>query len=138
MGWVERIFSCLCMALLLTACEKTETRTVEDIWTQKTIPEGKIPVTILVKYAFSINEFERAAEKKFPQLDIIQVGNYTFDRGLVEYQRRLEHDDLDLEIEMIFSDWVEELNRKCPYRRILNAQILKITPIAYATIPFEI
>ncbi len=94
MGWVERIFSCLCMALLLTACEKTETRTVEDIWTQKTIPEGKIPVTILVKYAFSINEFERAAEKKFPQLDIIQVGNYTFDRGLVEYQRRLEHDDL--------------------------------------------
>ena len=51
---------------------------------------------------------------------------------------RLEHDDLDLEIEMIFSDWVEEVNRKCPYRRILNAQILKITPIAYATIPFEI
>lgn len=47
---------------------------------------------------------------------------------------RLEHDDLDLEIEMIFSDWVEELNRKCPYRRILNAQILKIKPIAYATI----
>ena len=51
---------------------------------------------------------------------------------------RLEHDDLDLEIEMIFSDWVEELNRKCPYRRILNAQILKITPIAYAPLPFEI
>lgn len=51
---------------------------------------------------------------------------------------RLEHDDLDLEIEMIFSDWVEELNRICPYRRILNAQILKIKPIAYATIPFEI
>ena len=51
---------------------------------------------------------------------------------------RLEHDDLDLEIELIFSDWVEELNRKCPYRRILNAQILKIKPIAYATIPFEI
>ena len=51
---------------------------------------------------------------------------------------RFEHDDLDLEIEMIFSDWVEELNRKCPYRRILNAQILKIKPIAYATIPFEI
>ena len=51
---------------------------------------------------------------------------------------RLEHDDLDLEIEMIFSDWVEELNRKCPYRRILNAQILKIKPRAYATIPFEI
>ena len=51
---------------------------------------------------------------------------------------RLEHDDLDLEIEMIFSDCVEELNRICPYRRILNAQILKIKPIAYATIPFEI
>ena len=63
-------------------------------------------------------------------------GNY---RKVYKYiLLRLEHDDLDLEIEMIFSDWVEELNRKCPYRRILNAQILKITPIAYATIQFEI
>ena len=63
-------------------------------------------------------------------------GNY---RKVYKYiLLRLEHDDLDLEIELIFSVWVEELNRKCPYRRILNAQILKITPIAYATIPFEI
>ena len=51
---------------------------------------------------------------------------------------RLEHDDLDLEIEMIFSDWVEEVKRKCQYRRILNTPILKIKPIAYATITFEI
>ena len=63
-------------------------------------------------------------------------GNYRKDYKYILL--RLEHDDLDLEIEMIFSDWVEELNRKCPYRRILNAQILKIKPIAYATIPFEI
>lgn len=63
-------------------------------------------------------------------------GNY---RKVYKYiLLRLEHDDLDLEIEMIFSDWVEELNRKCSYRRILKAQILKIKPIAYATIPFEI
>lgn len=67
---------------------------------------------------------------------VIVRGNY---RKAYKYiLLRLEHDDLDLEIEMIFSDWVEELNRKCPYRRILNAQILKIKPIAYATIPFEI
>ncbi len=67
---------------------------MQDIYTQTKIPEGKIPITVLVKYAFSINEFEKAAEEKFPQLDIIQVGNYTSDRGLVEYERRLEHDDL--------------------------------------------
>ncbi len=65
-----------------------------DILTQTTVQEDKIPITVLVKYAFSINEFERAVEEKFPQIDIIQVGNYTSDRGLMEYERRMENDDL--------------------------------------------
>lgn len=34
------------------------------------------------------------AEEKFPQIDIIQVGNFTSRQGIVEYKRRLEHDDL--------------------------------------------
>ncbi|MEG1945364.1 MAG: extracellular solute-binding protein [Oscillospiraceae bacterium] len=66
----------------------------EDILTQTVISPDKIPVTILVKYAFSINTFEAEAEKRFPQLDIIQVGNYTAERGLAEYEARLKHDDL--------------------------------------------
>ena len=56
--------------------------------------KDRIPVTVLVKNAFSINAFERMVEEKFPQIDIIQVGNFTSDRGIVEYKRRLEHDDL--------------------------------------------
>lgn len=80
------------LLFLLSSCSSPETE--EDILTQTVVPDDKIPVTILVKYAFSINGFEKAAEEKFPELDIIQVGNYTSDRGLVEYERRLEHDDL--------------------------------------------
>lgn len=45
---------------------------------------------------------------------------------------RLEHEDLDVEIEMAFQDWVEELNASKPYRRISNADILEIRRIAYA------
>lgn len=89
----------LCMAVLVfSSCGTMEPAvlqaSVEDIMTQTVVPEDKIPVSVLVKNAFSINAFEKAAEEKFPQLDIIQVGNYTSDRGLVEYDRRLEHDDL--------------------------------------------
>lgn len=70
------------------------THTYQDVLTQKTMSKDKIPVTILVKYAFSINIFEQAAEAKFPQLDIIQVGNYTGNMGLAEYEARLSHGDL--------------------------------------------
>ncbi|MEG2200214.1 MAG: extracellular solute-binding protein, partial [Anaerovorax sp.] len=37
---------------------------------------------------------EKDAEKKFPQLDIIQVGNYTADMGIAEYEARLKNNDL--------------------------------------------
>ena len=39
---------------------------------------------MLVKYAFSINAFERIVKEMFPQSDIIQVGNFTSDRGIVD------------------------------------------------------
>lgn len=51
---------------------------------------------------------------------------------------RIEHDDLDLEIQMMLEDWVEEHNHKYPYRKISNVDILGIRPIAYATITFEV
>lgn len=66
----------------------------EDILSQKVTEKGRTPITVLVKYAFTINAFEQAVEEKFPDIDLVQVGNYTGDRGLVEYERRLEHDDL--------------------------------------------
>lgn len=66
----------------------------EDILSQKTPMEGRTQISVLVKYAFSINAFEAAVEEKFPEIDLVQVGNYTYDRGIVEYARRMEHDDL--------------------------------------------
>lgn len=94
----KRFIALLCaFSLCLTACAQqsgTLNASAKDIITQKPTQSGKIPVTVLVKYAFSINGFEEAVEKKFPQLDLIQVGNYTSDRGIVEYARRMEKDDL--------------------------------------------
>lgn len=47
---------------------------------------------------------------------------------------RLEHEDVNFEIDMELRDWVEEQNRKHPYRKISNVDILEIRPLAYATI----
>lgn len=84
------------LSVSLTACapRPADAEQAEDILTQTVIPEGKTPVTILVKYAFTINTFEKAVEEKFPDIDIIQVGNYTSNMGVAEYKRRLQHDDL--------------------------------------------
>ncbi|MEG2015415.1 MAG: ABC transporter substrate-binding protein, partial [Clostridia bacterium] len=46
------------------------------------------------KNAFSINVFENAVEEKFPDIDIIQVGNYSCDMGIAEYEARIKNDDL--------------------------------------------
>lgn len=82
------------LAFTTFGCSKEEIMVEQDILTQKRIEENKIPITVLVKYAFSINEFEKAVEAKFPELDLIQVGNYTLDMGVAEYAARMEHDDL--------------------------------------------
>lgn len=91
---LKRCF-CLLLCVLTAACEQPEHKEQPvDILTQTIIPDDKIPVTVLVKHAFSIHAFEKAVEELFPQIDIIQVGNHTRDRGIVEYERRLRHDDL--------------------------------------------
>lgn len=46
----------------------------------------------------------------------------------------LEHEDVDFEIDMAFQDWVDNLNRQRPYRKISNAKILEIKPVAYAQV----
>ena len=83
-----------CGMLFLTACGGNKDSGSYDVISQKKVEEGRTVVTILVKYAFSINSFEKAVEEKFPDIDIVQIGNYTPDMGIEEYSRRLEHDDL--------------------------------------------
>lgn len=88
----------LCLGLALSCLSGCSPRQGvaegEDILSQKVPLEGRTQISVLVKYAFSINAFEAAVEEKFPEIDLVQVGNYTYDRGLVEYERRMEHDDL--------------------------------------------
>ncbi|MEG2633293.1 MAG: multiple sugar-binding protein, partial [Oscillospiraceae bacterium] len=80
------------LLVFLTACAPSseEFAHSDDILTQTVIPQGKEPITILVKYAFSIDTFEKAVEEKFPDIDIIQVGNFTCNSGLAEYDARME------------------------------------------------
>lgn len=95
-----RRVSCLLALLLVfstitTGCGgSTANVTPTDVLSQKVPDSGRIPVTVLVKNAFTINLFEIAAEEQFPKLDIIQVGNYSSNMGIAEYDARLEHDDL--------------------------------------------
>ena len=76
----------------LMGCQSTEAPT--DVLTQKETEEGRTQITVLVKHAFAINTFEKMVEEKFPNIDIVQVGNFSSDIGAEEYSARLEHDDL--------------------------------------------
>ncbi|MEG1426966.1 MAG: multiple sugar-binding protein, partial [Oscillospiraceae bacterium] len=88
----KRLFGLLLAAIFilgLSSCTNPPP-SPDDVLTQKVIPEGKTPLTILVKSAFSINGFEKTAEAEFPEIDIVQVGNYSADMGLAEYEKRLQ------------------------------------------------
>lgn len=87
---VNYIFLCVLLLIFISCGQKDSI----DILTQKPISPDKIPITVLVKNAFSINTFEKEAEKVFPNINIIQVGNYTYDRGVAEYETRLKHNDI--------------------------------------------
>lgn len=91
------LFLALCLALsaLLGGCAgQTAASPRSEILTHKPTGEGRTPITVLVKNAFSINAFEEAVEARFPSIDIIQVGNHTSNMGKAEYAARMEHDDL--------------------------------------------
>lgn len=91
---LKRLLPWLLLAALLLNLTGCSGKAPADIMTQTVLSPDKIPVTVLVKYAFTINTFEKAAEEKFPQLDIIQVGNFTSDMGIADYEARLKHSDL--------------------------------------------
>ncbi|MEG2597283.1 MAG: multiple sugar-binding protein, partial [Oscillospiraceae bacterium] len=86
-------FMAATLLLGLTSCSGKPV-VLDDILSQKPISASKIPITVLVKSAFSIASFEKEIEKKFPQVDIIQVGNYSANMGIAEYEARMKNDDL--------------------------------------------
>lgn len=82
------------ICFLLVGCSSTSKESTE-ILTQKKTEDGRTQITILVKYAFGIHQFEQIVEEKFPDIDIVQVGNFTANTTLAkEYEARLEHGDL--------------------------------------------
>lgn len=89
------LFLLLTLIISLNGCagSKQETAT-NDIVTQKKTDASKTQITVLIKHAFSINAFEKAVEEKFPDIDIVQVGNYTSAMNPNEYVARLKNDDL--------------------------------------------
>lgn len=83
--------------MLLSGCSGSvkTAKSSDDIISQKYQDEERTQISVLVKYAFSINSFETIIEKKFPDIDIVQVGNFTANTVLAkEYEARLKHDDL--------------------------------------------
>lgn len=85
--------ACVSLLVGLFGCQGAKDAT-DEILTQKALSKDKTAVTVLVKNAFSINTFEKVVEEEFPQVDIVQVGNYTSNMGTAEYAARMKNDDL--------------------------------------------
>lgn len=97
---IKGICSCLAVSLVcgavlsLGGCGLQPNERQNDILTQKTGSGNRMKITVLVKHAFTATSFEKAVEEKFPDIDIVLVGNFTRDMGISEYSSRMEHDDL--------------------------------------------
>lgn len=114
----------LIITLLLCMSGCADNSTINsDVLTQKATAKGKTQITVLVKYAFTINEFEKAVEKQFPDIDLIQVGNYTRNMGTEEYAARLEHDD----IPDIVMTWPLDVGREFWSERLLDLSGMEIS-----------
>lgn len=90
----------ICLVLLfstaLASCDNEKGNVVnEDVLSLKASEEGRTKITILVKYAFTIDNFEKIVEAKFDDIDLVQVGDFSANTVLANaYKARLEHDDL--------------------------------------------
>lgn len=82
----------LLIPILLSSCATTAAYT-DDFITQKATQNGKIQITMSTKYSVYLDEFERATELKFPNLDLVLVGNHTANDS-DEYAQRLKNNDL--------------------------------------------
>lgn len=89
---------CICIALSfgLGSCSSSTSKSdASDVLSLKKTEDGRTQITVLVKYSFEIHNFETVVEEKFPDIDIVQVGNYTSNTALAkEYETRLKNDDL--------------------------------------------
>lgn len=61
-------------------------------------------------------------------------GNY---RQAKKYAFFTEHSEVDFEAELLLKDWILEENRRKPYRRISNVQILEVQKIAYGILEIQ-
>ena len=110
--------------LILSGCTASKANPTNDILTLKKIEEGRTPITVLVKHAFSINNFEKIVEEKFKDIDIVQVGNYTANPTLAkEYEARLEHDDLT----DIIMTWPLDVGEEYFEDRLINLSGMSFT-----------
>lgn len=107
----------------LCACAPKQSIVMDDILTQKKTESGKTQITVLVKHAFSIHAFEKAVEEKFPDIDIIQVGNYTTAMSPNEYVARLINDDLT----DIVMTWPLSFGEEYWEERLLDLSALSFT-----------
>lgn len=90
------ILGCCAMSLLLllSGCQSASNNQFEDILTLKKSEEGRTQITVMSKHAFTILNFEKAVEEKFPDIDIVIVGNHSKEMGIYEYSNRLENHDI--------------------------------------------
>ncbi|MEG2995436.1 MAG: extracellular solute-binding protein [Erysipelotrichaceae bacterium] len=108
----------------LSGCAQNEPKqSSEDILTQNVVDKDKLQITVLVKPAFFINSYEKIIEKKFPKVDLIQVGNYTSDMGIEEYKARLKNDDLT----DIIMTWPLDVGKEYWEERLLDLSSLPLT-----------
>ena len=114
--------SSLCLSCLVGCSPKNDMG--EDILSMKKTPDDKMKITILVKHAFSILNFEKIIEETFPNIDLIQVGNYTANAVLSkEVEARLEHDDLT----DIVMNWPLDVGKKYWQDRLINLSGMPFT-----------
>lgn len=88
------VFLCCLPLVGCTTMYKTTSATRDDILTMKATEEGRTQITVLIKHAFSIVQFEKIVEETFPDIDLVVVGNYTTAFSPSEYEARLKNDDL--------------------------------------------
>ncbi|MEG2870751.1 MAG: extracellular solute-binding protein, partial [Clostridium sp.] len=120
------LFTALFVAL--AGCTPTQTDTSKitapvDILSQKVSDPNRIPVTVLIKSAFNVDSFEKEVEQVFPELDLIQVNNYSANMGIAAYETRLKHDDLT----DIVMTWPLDVGKEYWADRLLDLSALPFT-----------
>ncbi|MEG2733575.1 MAG: ABC transporter substrate-binding protein, partial [Clostridium sp.] len=120
------LFTALFVAL--AGCTPTQTDTSKitapvDILSQKVSDPNRIPVTVLIKSAFNVDSFEKEVEQVFPELDLIQVNNYSANMGTAAYETRLKHDDLT----DIVMTWPLDVGKEYWADRLLDLSALPFT-----------